>query len=184
MAENKNIVVITGSPRKDGNSFAMADAFVKAAEEKGHDIVRFDTAFLTIKGCVACGKCYSKGTACVFQDDFNAIASAIEAADAVVFATPLYWYSFPWQIKGAMDKFYAFVVGSRGMGKKCALLGCCEEDEDSAFDAMRFIYERSISLLQWTSVGEVLITSVAGPGDIVNTNGIKQAEALAEKFRP
>ncbi len=41
---SKKIVVITGSPRKNGNSFAMTDAFIKAAEEKGHTVTRFDAA--------------------------------------------------------------------------------------------------------------------------------------------
>lgn len=41
---SKKIVVITGSPRKDGNSFAMTDAFIRAAEEKGHSVTRFDAA--------------------------------------------------------------------------------------------------------------------------------------------
>ena len=44
----KKIVVITGSPRKNGNSFAMTDAFIKAAEKLGHSVVRFDTSFINI----------------------------------------------------------------------------------------------------------------------------------------
>ena len=46
---SKKIVVITGSPRKKGNSFAMTAAFIKAAEEKGHTVKRFD-ASVTDKG--------------------------------------------------------------------------------------------------------------------------------------
>ena len=49
-----NIVVITGSPRKDGNSFAMTDVFISAAEAKGHAVTRFDAAFKKLGGCRAC----------------------------------------------------------------------------------------------------------------------------------
>ena len=51
---SKKIVVITGSPRKHGNSFAMTDAFIKAAEAKGHTVTRFDAAFKKVGGCHAC----------------------------------------------------------------------------------------------------------------------------------
>ena len=55
---SKKIVVITGSPRKDGNSFAMTDSFIKAAEEMGHTITRFDAAMMKIGGCHACNSCF------------------------------------------------------------------------------------------------------------------------------
>lgn len=53
----KKIVVITGSPRKNGNSFALTDAFITAAEAKGHSVVRFDTSFMKIGFCHACETC-------------------------------------------------------------------------------------------------------------------------------
>ena len=52
------ITVITGSPRKHGNSFAMTEAFIKEAEHCGHEIKRFDAAFMKIGGCHACMTCY------------------------------------------------------------------------------------------------------------------------------
>lgn len=48
---SKKIVVVTGSPRKKGNSFAMTDAFIKVAEEKGHTVTRFDAALKKVDGC-------------------------------------------------------------------------------------------------------------------------------------
>ena len=51
---SKKIIVITGSPRKNGNSFAMTEAFIKAAEDKGHTVTRFDAAMKQVGGCHAC----------------------------------------------------------------------------------------------------------------------------------
>ena len=68
---SKNIVVITGSPRKNGNSFAMTDSFIQAAEAKGHTVTRFDAAMMKIGGCHACETCFKTGKACSFDDDFN-----------------------------------------------------------------------------------------------------------------
>lgn len=88
---SKKIVVITGSPRKKGNSFAMTEAFIKAAEKRGHTITRFDVAMMNVGGCRACETCFKTGKACSFNDDFNIIAPAIQDADAIVFSMPVYW---------------------------------------------------------------------------------------------
>lgn len=133
----KNIVVITGSPRRNGNSFAMTDAFIRAAQEKGHTVTRFDAAFRKVGGCRACETCYRTGKACSFDDDFNEIAPAILAADALVFTMPVYWYSIPAQIKGVIDRIYSMVVGGKDIsGKECALIACCEEDDLAVLDGV------------------------------------------------
>ncbi len=169
----KKIVVITGSPRKGGNSFAMTDSFVKAAEAKGHIITRFDAAMMKIGGCRACETCYSTGKACSFDDDFNIIAPAILDADAVVFTMPVYWYSIPAQIKGVIDRLFSLVVGGKEIsGKECALITCCEEDDKSVMDGVRIPIERSAAL----------IPGVLNKGDIDKTDGCRLAAELAEKI--
>lgn len=177
------IVVITGSPRKNGNSFAMTDAFIKKAEQLGHNVTRFDAAFMKIGGCHACETCYKTGKACSFDDDFNMIAPALLEADAVVYTMPVYWYSIPAQIKGVIDRIFSLVVGGKDVaGKKCALITCCEEDDVTVMDGVRMPIERSAALLKWEMVGEVLVPAVFKVGDIDKTDGCRQAEALAEKF--
>ena len=180
---SKKIVVITGSPRKNGNSFAMTDAFIKAAEAKGHTVTRFDAAMKNVGGCHSCETCFKTDKACSFDDDFNKIAPYILEADAVVFTMPVYWYSIPAQVKGVIDKLFSYVVAGKDIsGKECALIACCEEDDMSVIDGVRVPIERSASLLKWHMTGEVLITGVLHVGDIEKTDGCKQAAALADKF--
>lgn len=178
-----NIVVITGSPRRQGNSFAMTGAFVKRAEELGHNVQRFDAALMNIGGCRACETCFKTGKACSFDDDFNQIASALLEADAVVYSMPVYWYSIPAQIKGVIDRIFSLVIGGKDIaGKKCALITCCEEHDPTVMNGVRIPIERSAALLKWTMAGEVLIPGVFAAGDIANTDGCRQAEELAEKL--
>lgn len=178
---SKKIVVITGSPRKNGNSFAMTDAFIKAAEEKGHTVTRFDAAFKKVGGCHACETCYSTGKACTFDDDFNEIAPSILDADTIVFTMPVYWYSIPAQIKGVIDRIFSLVVGGKDIaGKECALITCCEEDDMSVMDGVRVPVERMCALNKWKMVGEVLIPGVLNAGDIHKTDGCRKAAALAD----
>ena len=153
----KKIVVITGSPRKKGNSLSMTEAFIEAATKNGHSIIRFD--------------------------DFNKIATDIFHADMIVFSMPVYWYSIPAQIKCVIDKLFSFVVGGKDIaGKECALIACCEEDDMSVFDGVRIPIERTAALLKWNVVGEVLVTGVLNVGDIEKTEGCKKAIALAESI--
>lgn len=180
---NKKIVVITGSPRKNGNSFAMTAAFIQAAEAKGHTVTRFDAAMKKVGGCHACETCFQTGKACSFDDDFNLLAPAIAEADAIVYTMPVYWYSIPAQIKGVMDRIYSFCVAGKDIaGKECALIACCEEDDLSVLDGVRIPFERSAALLKWKTVGEVLVPGVLNIGDIDKTDGCKKAAALAEAF--
>ena len=180
---SKKIVVITGSPRKTGNSFAMTEAFIQAAEAKGHTVTRFDAAMKNVGGCHACETCFKSGKACSFDDDFNEIAPAILEADAVVFSTPVYWYSIPAQIKGVIDKLYSFCVAGKEIGgKECAVIACCEEEDMTVLDGVRIPIERSAALLKWHMAGEVLVPGVLNIGDIEKTDGCAQAAALADRI--
>ncbi len=180
---SKKIVVITGSPRRKGNSFAMTEAFIQAAKAKGHTVTRFDAALKNVGGCRACETCFKTEKACAFDDDFNTIAPAILEADAVVFSMPVYWYSIPAQIKGVIDRLFSFVVAGKDIaGKECAVIACCEEQDMSVFDGVRVPLERSAALMKWKIVGEVLVPGVLNVSDIEKTDGCTQAAALAEKF--
>lgn len=177
------IAVVTGSPRRGGNTFAMTDAFISEAEKLGHSVRRFDAAMLNIGGCRACETCYKTGKACSFDDDFNTIAPTLLEADGVVFAMPVYWYSIPAQIKGVIDRMYSFVIGGKEIaGKKCGLIACCEERDPAVLDGVRIPIERTAALIKWTMVGEVLVPGVLNVGDIDKTDGCRQAAELAHKF--
>lgn len=179
----KKIVVITGSPRREGNSFAMTEAFIRAAQAKGHTVTRFDAALRNVGGCDACEDCFQTGKACSSDDDFNTIAPAILEADVIAFSTPVYWYSIPAQLKGVIDKLFSFVVGDRDIaGKECALMACCEEDDRSVLDGVRIPIERTAALLKWHMVGEVLVPGVLNIGDIERTDGCQRAAALADRL--
>ena len=161
----------------------MTDAFIKAAEAKGHTVTRFDAAMKQVGGCRACETCFKTGKACSFDDDFNTIAPAILEADAVVFTMPVYWYSIPAQVKGVIDRLYSFCVAGKDIaGKECALITCCEEEDMSVMDGVRVPLERSAALLKWKMVGEVLVPGVLKVGDFEKTDGYAQAAALADKI--
>ena len=134
-----------------------------------------------MRTCRACETCYQTGKACSFDDDFNEIAPAILAADALVFTMPVYWYSIPAQIKGVIDRIYSMVVGGKDIsGKECARIACCEEDDLAVLDGVRVPMERTAALNKWKMVGEVLGPGVRNPGDVDKTDGCRRAAELAD----
>ena len=80
------------------------------------------------------------------------------------------------------DKLYSTLGGREIAGKKCALIACCEEDDMSVLDGVRIPYERTVALLKWKSVGEVLVPGVLNRGDIDKTDGCAEAAELAKAF--
>ena len=177
------ITVVTGSPRRGGNSFAMTDAFIREAEQCGHAVERFDAAFMKVGGCHACMTCYKTCRACSFNEEFDAVAASILSSDAVVFTMPVYWYSIPAQIKGVIDCLFSLVVGGKQVaGKRWGLIACCEEEDRTVLDGVRIPMERTAALLKWDLAGEVLVPGVLNEGDINKTDGCSEAAALAHKL--
>ena len=116
----------------------------------------------------------------ISEAEFNKVVETVLDADFILIAAPVYWYSFPAQIKAVIDHFYAFCVGGKDFkGKQCALVSCCAEDTLETFDGIRFAFERTMKYLQCRIVDEILIPGVTAPGDIKQTDGEKRAAELA-----
>ena len=180
--ENKKmkILVITGSPRKNGNSNTLADNFIKGAEEKGHSVVRFDSAFKNVHPCIACNKCGMNGD-CVFNDDFNFIKENIVNSDMVVFATPMYYFGISAQIKAVIDRFYS-INGKIHTPKKAALFLTYADNSKIKEQPIKNHYEVLLDYLGWTSVGEIIAPGVWTEGSINNTQYPKMAYELGKSL--
>ena len=100
---SKNVLIISSSPRKGGNSETLAKAFEKGAAEAGHKVEFVclrDKSFGFCKGCMACATLGH----CVINDDAVEIAAKMHDADVLVFASPVYYYSICGQLKTMLDR--------------------------------------------------------------------------------
>lgn len=175
----KNILVLTGSPRKGGNSDLLADAFIEGAQSAGHIVNKWKAAEKKIGGCHACETCFSTGKACSFDDDFNELAPLLAKADVLVFATPVYWGSYPAQIKAAIDKIYSFCIGQKPLNiKESVLLTCGQMDDMSVFEGVKFTYNYIDNFFNWTDRGCIAVPAVKMPGDVIETTALHKARAL------
>lgn len=182
----KNIILITGSPRKDGNSDRMAAVFIKGATAAGHTVNRFDAASHKVAGCRACDTCWSKGTPCSFADDFNEVcAPLLEQADAIVFCMPLYFYGFPAQIKAPLDKMYAYAVPQcerKLKLKESAFMICGGDETEESFGGAVETYRQVAKYCGWQDRGILIATGVMAKGDIDSTDYLAQAQALGNQI--
>ena len=107
------------------------------------------------------------------------------AGGGLVLAAPVYWYTFPAQIKHVIDRFVSLYNAKKfPAGIPAALITCCAEPAMDTFDGIVFAYRKTVSLLGCRNVGEVLIPGVYGAGEISQTDGLAQARALADKLCP
>ena len=124
---SKNVLIISSSPRKGGNSEMLASSFAKGAVEAGHSV---ETVYLRekkfgfCKGCLACLKVGH----CVINDDAVEIAAKMHDADVLVFATPVYYYSVSGQLKTMLDRANS-LYGSDYAFTKVYLLAAAAENE-------------------------------------------------------
>lgn len=99
----KNILVISASPRKGGNSDVLCDEFIKGAQQAGHKTEKIFLRNFKVNYCTGCGVCNSTHK-CVQKDDMAEIMDKMVNADVIVFATPVYFYTMDAQLKTLIDR--------------------------------------------------------------------------------
>lgn len=100
----KKVLILSASPRLNGNSDLLAKAFKKGALEEGNDVELIELASKKINYCHGCYYCASHDGHCCQKDDAEAIVDKMVAADVIVFATPTYFYSMAGQLKVLIDR--------------------------------------------------------------------------------
>jgi len=99
----KKVLIICGSPRKEGNSDLLAAQFARGAEESGHQVETVYLRNLKINYCIGCLACQRTGR-CFQQDDANSLLPKMMEADVICFSCPVYYYSVSGQMKVFLDR--------------------------------------------------------------------------------
>ena len=121
----KKVLMAIGSPRKKGNSATLARQVAAGAKAGGAQTEIFFLHYMNIKPCTACDACRKKKDVdCIIQDDMQILYSKLREADAIVMASPVYWFSLSGQTKVFMDRWYG-LGGDEGYelaGKKFGIV--------------------------------------------------------------
>ena len=173
----KKIVVLNGSPRRNGNTSALVRAFSEGARSAGHEVTEFFLDKMDIHGCKGCFGGHSRRECpCVQRDGMDEIYPAVRDCDVIVLASPLYYWNLSGQLRTAIDRLFALEEHDgnllRGHGRGSVLLMTAE---GHGFDDVLTYYNHLCEHLSWANLGHVLAGGThSGP---VTADSAKCAEA-------
>ena len=167
------VLAFMGSPRRNGNTDLLLDRLLAGAEAAGAETEKVEVCALDISGCQACYAC-QKQQYCVRQDDMSDIYPKIEQADAIVFATPIYWYHCTAQLKLLIDRLFClFKWHDDGTsdcaleGKATALLTVHEEQDPQVGAYFADPMKRGLEFAKTRFIGHLNCPGVHKKGDVL-----------------
>ena len=175
------IIVLQGSPNRNGSTNILVEHFTKGAEEAGHTIVRFDVAKMNIRPCIGCVACGYEGP-CVQKDDNEIIKKEILSADMIVFATPLYYYGMSAQLKIVTDRFCAYNSSITNKHLKSALLTVAWNSDDWTFEALESHYKTLVRYIHFEDCGMILGYGCGSPAMTKRTKYPENAYLLGKNL--
>ncbi|MGM9560689.1 MAG: flavodoxin family protein [Phascolarctobacterium sp.] len=176
----QNIVVITGSPHRNGTSALLADKFIEGAQRKGHNVYRFNSAFENINPCQGCNACHRNGP-CVHKDAIEQkLMPELLKADVIVLITPLYYYAMSAQLKTVVDRFYSHLRSFDG--KKTLLMATAYNSAGWTFEALVDHYQSLAGYMKWQDMGMVLGYVCGSRGNIERSEFPEQAFKLGQSI--
>lgn len=129
----KKVLILSGSPRRGGNSDTLCDEFMRGAREAGHDVEKVFVAAHKIAPCMACYYCRDHNGTCVIKDDMAPVLQKMIDADVLVLSTPVYFYTLSAQLKAVIDRTVARWLEVKD--KEFYYIMTAAEDSDMVMDA-------------------------------------------------
>lgn len=171
------VLVVEGSPHREGSSNMLAAEFVRGAREAGHEVTVFDAAHADIRPCRGCDACGMSGP-CVLKDDMAGLREQILDSDTIVFVTPLYYFGVSAQLKAVIDRFYAFNGRLMSKRMKSALIVAAWNSDDWTMKDVLAHYRTICRYLDFDNMGEVLATGCGTPSMTSRSRFMKEAYEL------
>lgn len=175
----KKILIIQGGGRPKGNTAQLVSHFAKGAEEAGHEVEIISLVKNEVKGCLGCNAC-RYGKPCVQKDSFNELVPKIKGADLLVFASPLYFWTFSSRLKAFIERCYCIAEEDPNppLGryekypvKDCALLMTAADDFFWTFEQAESYYK--FAVVNYIGFHDKGMLLAGGCGD---TNGKPQID--------
>ena len=149
------VIILNGSPRKDGNTTIALNEVAKTLNENGIETEEIRVGDKAVRGCMACGACSKLGK-CVFDDVVNEIAEKFKEADGLVVGSPVYYASANATMIAVLDRLFYSTDFDKTM-KVGASVVCCRRGGASAtFDELNKYFTINsmpvVSSQYWNSI--------------------------------
>lgn len=176
---SKNVLVISSTLRKNGNSEVLAREFAKGAKEAGHNVEFVTLQDKEIKFCKGCLACQKLGH-CVIKDDSNEIVEKMEQADVIAFASPIYYYEMSGQLKTLLDRANALFSLDYKFRDIYFLSTAADGSSNAADIATQGIQGWIACFAKAQLKGTVLGAGVEAVGDIQDNPAMKKAYEMGK----
>ncbi|MEF9876564.1 MAG: flavodoxin family protein [Gordonibacter sp.] len=183
----KKVLILNGSPRRNGNTAMLVEQFVKGVQDAGNEAERFDVALMDIASCRGClGGGADPASPCVQKDDMDAVYAAYLKADVIALASPVYCWSITAQLKAALDRLFALMEAGMKAGaaapapqpKSSVLIMPAEDASYRNFAPVVTYYEALAARMGWLDAGRVLVGGMYLAGDIAGSPALDEAYQL------
>lgn len=175
------ILVIKGSPHKNGSSNLLAGELIRGTKEAGHEVKEFDAGNADIHPCMGCGHCGMDGD-CIYKDDMLTAKTLIMDADMLVFVTPVYYFGMSAQLKALIDRFYSFTMKVSGKGFKTAFITAAWDSDEDVMPYIKSHYEKLCRYMNFRDQGMVLGTGCGRPGVTKESPFMRKAYELGRSL--
>lgn len=177
---SKKVLILSGSPRKGGNSDLLCDEFMRGAEESGNQVRKIRVAEKNIGYCKACYACKKDGI-CAVKDDMAEILEKMHLADVIVLASPVYFYSIDAQLKAVIDRTVA--QWTKLKNKELYYIMTAAEDSGTVMDCtLECMRGLAACLSGSVEKGVIYGKGVYEKGEIRNTAAFGQAYEMGKKI--
>jgi len=177
-----HILILKSSPREAGNSSTLAGQAAAGARQAGAEVECFDLHALDIRPCDACDLCQEQGGGdCVIEDDMQALYPKLRRAEAILIASPVYWFTMSAQAKLCIDRWYALQTpqGNELAGKRFGVILTYGDTDPYTSGAINAIYTfQSMFRYLKTELVGIVYGSVSEVGDAQ-----KQPELMQEAYQ-
>lgn len=175
---SKKVLILSGSPRKGGNSDLLCDEFAKGAQEAGHEVEKIRVTEKNIACCRACYACKNGGV-CAIKDDMAEVLQKMIDADVLVLASPVYFYSVDAQLKALIDRTVARWLEVKN--KDFYYIVTMADEELSSADTTVACFRGYADCVSGAKEKGLLIgNGVYEKGEIKNTNKLKEAYKMGK----
>ena len=177
------VLVLMSSLRKHGNTDRLANAFIKGVEENGYSTEKIYVNYQNIKPCLGCNVC-QKTNQCVQKDDMQEIYEKMLEAKVIVFASPVYFYTFNASMKLLIDR--TFAIEKTIHDKDFYLLTTGLAPEESYFRIIKDTFQKYIDCLRVGGnrfVDSILGFQTGNKDDIEKTNALEKAYNMAKEIK-
>lgn len=175
---SKKVLILSASPRKQGNSDMLCDEFARGARAAGHEVEKVRIAEKNIGYCRGCYACKDTGI-CAIKDDMAELLQKMIDADVIVFASPVYFYSVDAQLKAVIDRTVARWLEVKNK-EFYYIVTAADKEKESAETTLACLRGYADCVEGAKEMGVVYGMGAYEKGEILNTPAVKQAYEMGK----